>query len=96
MNEERLYQVLLQPHLTEKSSMGSGLLRQYAFKVDKTATKKEIKAAIEKLFQVSVRSIRTCNVKSKVKRFRNYLGKQSGWKKAYVILNEGQEIDIAS
>ena len=64
MNEERLYQVLLQPHLTEKSSMGSGLLRQYAFKVDKTATKKEIKAAIEKLFQVSVRSIRTCNVKS--------------------------------
>ena len=67
---------------------------QFAFKVTGDATKTEIKAAVEKLFEVKVEGVRTLNVKGKTKRTRYGMGKRSDWKKAYVRLQEGQEIDL--
>lgn len=93
MNEERLLSVLLAPHVSEKSSYASGDYRQYAFRVAPDATKIEIRDAVEHLFSVKVRNVRTNNVKGKVKRFGRTLGKRSGWKKAYVSLAAGHEID---
>lgn len=94
MNQERLYKILLGPVVSEKSSMVGEAGNQFAFKVTTDATKAEIKAAIEKLFEVKVEGVRTLNVKGKTKRTRYGMGKRSDWKKAYVRLQEGQEIDL--
>ena len=96
MNEERILSVLRSPHVTEKSARSNPGYRQYAFKVASNATKKEVKAAVEKLFNVKVHAVTVCNVKGKAARFGKITGKQSGWKKAYVALPEGQEIDLAA
>ena len=95
MNQERIYKVLLGPHVSEKSAMSAEAGNQVVFKVLPTATKLEIKHAVEKLFKVEVVDVRTVNMKGKVKRNRFGLSKKPNWKKAYVSLAQGQEIDFA-
>ncbi len=95
MNSERVYKVLLGPHVSEKSSLSAEGLNQVVFKVVPSATKLEIKKAVEQLFKVSVVDVRTLNVKGKVKRNRFGLAKKPNWKKAYVKLEQGQDIDFA-
>ena len=94
MNQERLYKILLAPVVSEKAVNSADETRQVVFKVVKNAQKPEIKAAIEKLFDVKVEGVRTLNVKGKTKRTRFGLGKRSDWKKAYVKLAEGHDIDF--
>lgn len=95
MNQERIYKVLLGPHISEKATVVAEEHGQYVFKVAKDATKLEIKKAVEQLFEVSVNSVRTAVVKGKTKRTRFGMGNRSDWKKAYVSLEQGQEIDFA-
>jgi large subunit ribosomal protein L23 len=94
MNKDRLYKVLLAPHVSEKASVVADANNQVVFKVSTDATKLEIKKAVEKLFEVRVTGVQTVNVKGKVKRFQQQLGKRSDWKKAYVTLAEGDDIDF--
>ena len=94
MNEERLLKVLLAPHVSEKSTLAAETNNTVVFKVVKDANKAEIKAAVEKLFEVEVNSVRTVNCKGKTKRHGQSFGKRSDWKKAYVVLKEGQDIDF--
>lgn len=92
MNAERLYMVLKGPHISEKAAMGGD--DQVVFRVAVNATKLEVKKAVEKLFKVNVEGVCTVNVKGKVKRNRYGLAAKSDWKKAYVRLAQGQEIDF--
>ena len=94
MNQERLLKVLLAPHVSEKSTLAAEANNTVVFKVVKDANKAEIKAAVESLFEVEVNSVRTVNVKGKTKRHGAHFGKRSDWKKAYVVLKEGQDIDF--
>jgi large subunit ribosomal protein L23 len=94
MNAERLMMVLREPHTSEKSTV-IGKFNQFAFKVLKDATKNEVKAAIEHMFNVKVKNIAIVNVKGKAKRFKQTVGRRSDWKKAYVTLQAGQDIDFA-
>ena len=94
ISEERLLKVLLAPHIYEKSTMAAEGNNAVVFKVVKDANKAEIKAAVEKLFEVEVDSVRTLNVKGKTKRHGQSFGKRNDWKKAYVVLKEGQDIDF--
>lgn len=96
MNQEFLLQLITAPVVTEKSSIAADTSNQYVFKVDGSANKTEIKAAIEKLFDVNVESVKTLNVKGKVKRFGKGFGKRSDVKKAYVRIKSGQEIEFVS
>lgn len=91
---ERLHQIILAPVVSEKSTRSAEKHNQVVFKVLRDARKPEIKAAVEKLFNVKVEAIRTLNVKGKSKRFGASMGVRSDWKKAYVTLAEGQEIDF--
>nr|WP_181905213.1 50S ribosomal protein L23 [Aestuariispira insulae] len=95
LSNERKYQVILAPVITEKATMGSEH-NQVTFKVAADATKPEIKAAVEGLFDVKVEGVNTLNTKGKVKRFRGRLGQRSGYKKAVVRLAEGQSIDVTT
>lgn len=95
MRTERLYQVLLGPHVSEKSATSAEEANQVVFKVLPSATKLEIKKAVEKLFNVNVEEVKTLLVKGKVKRNRFGLSKKPNWKKAYVRLAQGQDIDFA-
>ena len=94
MNQERLLKVLLGPVISEKAAV-AGEANQVVFKVVGDATKLEIKAAVEKLFDTQVVDVRTLNTKGKTKRTRFGMGKRSDTKKAYVRLAEGQDIDFA-
>ncbi|MFU8784303.1 50S ribosomal protein L23 [Aliidiomarina sp.] len=94
MREERLLKVILAPHVSEKATLAAENQNTMVFKVAKDATKSEIKAAVEKLFEVEVTGVRTLNVKGKTKRFGTRTGKRSDWKKAYVTLSEGADIDF--
>ncbi|MEX1221015.1 LSU ribosomal protein L23P [Pseudidiomarina planktonica] len=94
MREERLLQVILAPHVSEKSTMTAESYNTLVFKVAVDAKKSEIKAAVEKLFEVEVEGVRTVNVKGKTKRTGSRFGKRSDWKKAYVSLKEGADIDF--
>jgi len=94
MKQERLFKVLLAPHVSEKSTRLGDSSNQYVFKVLSDATKPEIRSAVEGLFNVQVTSVQTTNVKGKRKRFSQTEGRRSDWKKAYVTLAEGQEIDF--
>lgn len=96
MNQERIFKVLLGPHVSEKATGLAETKDQIVFKVDTTATKLEIKKAVEQLFNVKVESVSTLNVKGKTKRTVRGLGKRNDWKKAYVSLQPGQDIDFAS
>ena len=94
MNEERMYTILLEPHFSEKVAVLGDISNQYAFKVARDATKPEIKAAVEGLFDVRVKSVTTTNVKGKTKRTARGLTRKKNWKKAYVRLADGQDIDF--
>ena|SRR5512139_1619052 len=94
MNQERLYAVLLEPHFSEKVAVLGEKNNQYGFKVAKDATKLEIKEAVEKLFKVTVEGVSTANVKGKVKRTMRGMSRKKNWKKAYVRVAQGQEIDF--
>ena len=94
MNSERIYKVLIAPHVSEKSALIGEIANQYAFKVAKDATKSEIKIAVEQLFNVSVVELQVLNVKGKVKRnARGQTRRRPNWKKAYVTLESGEELD---
>lgn len=95
MNAERLLQVILAPIVTEKATFVAEKHQQVAFRVVDTATKPEIKAAVELLFKVQVESVQVLNRKGKVKRFGRFMGKRRSERKAYVSLKDGQEIDFA-
>ena len=96
MNNERLMKVLLCPVVSEKSSIVADANGQYTFKVTTDATKREIAKAVEQLFEVQVENVKVINVKGKNKRFGQIQGKRSDWKKAYVRLKAGSEIDFAT
>ncbi len=96
MNPEKIYTTLLAPRITEKSALMAQNNNQYVFKVAKTATKTEIKQAVEKLFEVSVAGVQTNITKGKTKRFGRFNGKRNDWKKAYVTLSAGSTIDLFS
>ena len=96
MNNERLLKILLQPVITEKAAGLGESSNQVVFKVMPNAEKREIKAAIEKLFGVQVLGVRIVNAKGKTRRTRTGLGKCSDWKKAYVRLAPGQDIDFTT
>lgn len=90
MNKEKQLKILLSPHLSEKSA------GQYIFEVAKYANKLDIKAAVEKLFNVTVKSVNVLNLKgATARKFGRAAGRQASWKKAYVVLNEGQQITIS-
>lgn len=91
---DRLYKVLLGPHVSEKSTMVADKGNQVVFKVANDATKLDVKAAVEALFEVKVENVTVANVKGKTKRFGQRHGKRSDWKKAYVRLQDGQDIDF--
>jgi large subunit ribosomal protein L23 len=93
MNPERVYTVLIEPHISEKVSILGDTANQYAFKVARDANKAEIKQAVEQLFGVSVEKVTTANVKGKVKRSFRGVTRKKNWKKAYVTVQAGQELD---
>ena len=94
-NQERLMQVLLAPVVSEKSTFIGEKRNQYVFHVVPNATKPEIKAAVEFMFNTQVKSVSILNVRGKQKRFGRFMGKRASWKKAYVALQAGQEINFA-
>lgn len=95
MNPERIYTVLLGPHISEKAAIGVEDSNRVAFKVAVDATKPEVQKAVEKLFKVKVQKVQVMNVKGKVKRNRYGLSCKPNWKKAYVRLEQGHEIDFS-
>lgn len=96
MNAERLLMVLREPHTSEKATVIADKLKQFTFKVLKTATKTEIKMAVEHIFNVKVKNVSVINVKGKAKRFKQTNGKRSDWKKAFVTLHADQDIDFTA
>lgn len=94
-NNERLMTVLLAPIVSEKGTFIADKHEQVIFRVQADATKPEIKAAVELMFKVEVDSVQVANVKGKEKRFGRFIGRRRGWKKAYVSLKAGQEINFA-
>jgi len=94
MNQERLMKVLLSPVVSEKSSRLADASRQYVFKVLPGASKPEIRKAVELMFEVKVTGVQVSNVRGKAKRFGQSMGKRADWKKAYVTLAEGHDIDF--
>jgi large subunit ribosomal protein L23 len=94
--QDRLLQVILAPQITEKATYVADNNQQIAFKVRTDATKPEIKAAVELVFKVEVQSVTVANVKGKQKRAGRIMGRRSDWKKAYVSLKPGQEINFAA
>jgi large subunit ribosomal protein L23 len=92
---EQLMSVVLAPVVSEKSTRVADKDRQYVFRVADAATKPEIKAAVELLFKTKVDSVTVTRVKGKQKRFGRFMGRRNNWKKAYVRLAEGQEINFA-
>ncbi len=95
-SQERLMTVLLAPLVSEKSTLIADRDEQVAFRVAADATKPEIKAAVELLFKVQVESVQVSNVKGKQKRFGRTIGRRRNWKKAYVSLKPGQEINFGA
>ena len=96
MSKERLMKIILAPVISEKSSLAADASDHYTFKVSPDATKPEISAAVEMLFDVKVEKVQTVNVGGKRKRFGQIQGKRKDWKKAIVRLQKGQDIDFAA
>ena len=94
MSSEKILQVLLAPIVSEKSARLQELNNQYTFEVAKGATKAEVKAAVEQLFDVKVEAVNVVNTKGKTKSFRFKQGRRADKRKAYVRLAEGQNIDV--
>jgi len=95
MNQERIYKVLLGPHISEKATVVADKDGQFVFRVAPDATKPEIKAAVEQLFEVKVRNVQVLNIKGKTKRTARGVGKRNDVRKAYVSLADGHDIDFA-
>lgn len=93
MNDQRLYQILLAPHISEKTAVAAEMEGRHTFRVAANATKLEIRKAVEKIFEVNVLGVQVINVSGKTKRFGASEGKRSDWKKAIIRLEEGQDID---
>jgi len=96
MNQERIFKVLVAPLISEKASFAADKRRQVVFRVAIDATKAEIRESVERLWNVKVRSVQTSVVKGKSKRFGRFSGVRSDWKKAYVALADGHDIDFMS
>lgn len=94
MNQQRLMQVLLAPQISEKATYVADRNNQVVFRVASDASKPEVKAAVELLFKVGVESVQIANVKGKQKKFGRFMGSRKNWKKAYVCLKPGQEINF--
>ena len=94
MNQARLLQVLIAPHISEKGTVIADKNSQFIFKVAPDATKPEVKAAVESLFNVKVKSVQMIKMKGKRKNFGRVQGKRKDWKKAYVKLQEGCDIEF--
>ena len=94
MNNERLSRILIGPVVSEKSTRVADQSKQMVFKVLPDASKPEIRKAVEKMFHVTVTRVQVSNVKGKIKRFGKTMGRRSDWKKAYVMLAEGSDIDF--
>lgn len=93
---DRLMNVVLAPVVSEKSTFVADKNRQYVFRVADRATKPEIKAAVELMFKTKVQDVTVLNVHGKERRFGRFSGRRRNWKKAYVRLAEGQEINFAA
>lgn len=96
MSSIELAKIIEAPVVSEKGAIVADKHNQFVFKVKKTATKLQIKRAVELMFNVKVDSVRVLNVEGKIKRFGRTLGKRSDWKKAYVKLESGQSIELAT
>jgi len=96
MQNNRLSTVIKAPIISEKSTNAAENDKRFVFKVQKQATKKQVKGAVELMFNVEVDSVQVLNVKGKVKRFGKSLGRRSDWKKAYVKLKPGHDIDFTA
>ncbi|MDA3934551.1 MAG: 50S ribosomal protein L23 [Gammaproteobacteria bacterium] len=94
MIRESLYQVIRRPHVSEKTARVGADSNQYVFEVEKSASKTDIRQAIEALFEVQVRDVTVVNIPAKRKTFRGRPGARNAWKKAYVRLADGQSIDL--
>lgn len=94
MNAEKLLTIIREPVVSEKTTALADKQKQFTFRVLKTATKDEIKQAVEHLFNVKVKHVSVLNVKGKKKRFKQRMGVRSDWKKAYVALQPGYDIDF--
>ena len=94
MSQLHLKDTLVRPLVTEKSTNGLGTDHTYAFEVAITATKPQIKRAIEDFYGVEVDVVRTSIMRGKLKRFGRHFGKRKNWKKAYVTLSEGQSLNL--
>ncbi len=94
MNDAKLYNVIRAPRVSEKTARLQEISNQYVFEVATTATKADIKVAVEKLFDVKVEAVNVVNVKGKSKAFKFRMGRRPDWRKAYVKLAEGQSIDV--
>jgi large subunit ribosomal protein L23 len=95
-SSDRLMNVVLAPVVSEKSTFVADKNRQYVFRVSDDATKPEIRAAVELMFKIKVEGVTVANVKGKQRRFGRTIGRKRSWKKAYVRLAEGQEINFAA
>lgn len=91
-----VYDVIRAPRVSEKTARLQEVSNQYVFEVATTATKADVKAAIEQIFDVKVESVNVVNVKGKNKAFRNRMGRRGDWRKAYVKLADGQSIDVTA
>ncbi len=96
LNKYQLASVLEAPVISEKSTVAADTNKQFVFKVQKNSTKKQVKSAVEVMFNVEVDSVRVLNVKGKQKRFGKSLGQRSDWKKAYVKLKSGHDIEFSA
>jgi large subunit ribosomal protein L23 len=94
MNQERLMKVLLAPVVSEKSTRLADAHRQFVFKVLKDASKPEVRKAVELMFDVKVEDVRISSMRGKTKRYGASFGRRADWKKAYVTLAEGNDIDF--
>ena len=96
MNQERMFMVLLGPHVSEKATIAADQRNQYVFKVANGATKNEIRTAVEALFEVVVKKVNVVNIKGKTKRTARGFGRRNDTRKAYVTLAEGQDISFVA
>jgi large subunit ribosomal protein L23 len=94
MNDAKLYEVIRAPRVSEKTARLQEVSNQYVFEVATSATKSDIKSAVEKLFDVKVEAVNVMNVKGKQKAFKSRMGRRIDWRKAYVTLADGQSIDV--
>ncbi len=94
MSAANLYEIIRAPRVSEKTARLQEVSNQYVFEVAQTATKADVKAAVEKVFGVKVEAVNVLNVKGKAKAFRQRMGRRGNSRKAYVTLAEGQSIDV--